>query len=241
MLTIDVVIPVYNESENIKNTLDALSKSLMSLISQDVMFEVTVVFDFAEDTTVPVVRSLLHNYIFPIRLLQNPIPGVLNAIKHGICSSCADYALVTMADLSDDYRIIPMMVKHAQAGSDIICGSRYIKGGKQHGGPLLKKILSRIAGLSIHFFSGVPTHDITNSYKMYRVKPVKALHFESTGGFEIGMEITAKIFRAGGKVTEIPTEWWDRSLGKSKFKLLAWLPKYLKWYFFLLLPNRSTT
>ena len=80
---------------------------------------------------------------------------------------------------------------------------------------------------------------ITNSYKMYKREALQQLCFESLGGFEIGMEITAKIFVAGGKIVELPSRWWDRTEGKSNFKLFTWLPKYLKWYFYVLRKSRK--
>lgn len=57
-----------------------------------------------------------------------------------------------------------------------------------------------------------------------------AITIESKGGFEIGMEITVKAYIAGYKITEVPTTWYDRTNGESNFKLWAWLPNYLHWY-----------
>jgi len=58
-------------------------------------------------------------------------------------------------------------------------------------------------------------------------------------GFSIAMEITVKAFLIGKKITEVPTTWRDRTDGKAKFKLLKWLPQYMRWYLFAFQPKRN--
>ena len=142
--------------------------------------------------------------------------------------------MVTMADMSDDYSVVDDMCGLMDAGYDVVCGSRYMRGGKQIGGPLLKKTISRVAGLSLRYVTGVPTHDATNSFKLYRKSMLDTMEFESDGGFEIGMEIVVKAHFSGFKVTEIPCTWTDRAEGKSRFRIIEWAPKYLKWYLYAL-------
>ena len=105
-----------------------------------------------------------------------------------------------------------------------------MSGGKQYGGPFLKGLFSRVAGVSLHWLAGIPTHDISNSFKLYRRTILETIAIESAGGFEIGMEITVKAFLQGYKIAEVPTTWTDRSAGASNFKLWKWLPHYLRWY-----------
>lgn len=238
-LSIDIVIPVYNESTNIQKTLDALQTGIQHVDPEAASFELRLIYDFDEDNTLPVIARIKEKYGFPIRLIKNPHRGVLNALKTGIASAQGDYILVTMADASDDYDILPEIIRLSKQNFDVITPSRYMKGGKLYGGPFFKQLLSRLAGVSVHWFSRIPTHDITNSYKMYKREALQQLRFESQGGFEIGMEITAKIFVAGGKIVELPSRWWDRTEGKSNFKLFTWLPKYLKWYFYMLRKSRK--
>jgi putative flippase GtrA len=116
--------------------------------------------------------------------------------------------------------------------ADIVCASRYMKGGKQTGGPVIKGLMSRVAGLTLYYFAKVPTHDSTNSFKLYRTSFLKNQRIESTGGFELGLELVAKAHVRGYTICETPTAWTDRVAGKSNFKLLAWLGNYLKWYFY---------
>jgi len=129
-----------------------------------------------------------------------------------------------MADLSDDLSKVDEMFEKINKGFDIVCGSRYMKGGEQKGGPWFKKLLSRTAGVSLHFFTGLPTHDVTNSFKMYTKKVLNGIKIESHGGFEIGMEIVIKAFQKGYNITEVPSSWRDRKKGKTRFRFWKWLP-----------------
>lgn len=235
---LDIVIPVYNEGRNIRKNLMRLDDAVKRLQGSPNRVEATLVYDFDEDDTLPAVRPVIDGFSFPIRFLKNERGGVANAIKKGIGDSRGDYVLVTMADLSDDYEVLPRMVEIMGDGCDIVCGSRYMPGGRSYGGPFFKKALSRLAGLSLHSLAGIPTRDITNNFKLYRRSIFEGIDIESEGGFEIAMEITAKTYLNGGRIAEIPTRWWDRTEGESKFRLMEWLPKYLRWYFHLLRKSR---
>jgi hypothetical protein len=116
-----------------------------------------------------------------------------------------------------------------EEGYQVICPSRYMAGGSQQGGPWLKRTLSRVAGVSL-WCLGFPTHDATNNFRLYDAALVRRLGIESTGGFELALELTAKANRAGAAVAEVPTVWRDRTAGESRFNLRKWLPKYLYWY-----------
>jgi dolichol-phosphate mannosyltransferase len=229
--TLNIVIPVYNEGANICATLSRIAECLRETT---VNTYVTVVYDFDEDNTLPAIESLRAGYPMAIRLQKNTGKGVCEAIKQGILASQTTFVLVTMADMSDDYEKLPLMLAKAMAGWDIVCGSRYMRGGSQHGGPLLKKTLSRLAGLSLHWLAGLPTHDVTNSYKVYRRSILDSIQLQSTGGFEIGAEIVVKAFANRMKITEVPCSWRDRSQGESRFRLNRWIPLYLKWYWYAL-------
>jgi dolichol-phosphate mannosyltransferase len=219
------VCPVYSEGKNIGALLERLAQEIT------IPFELLVVYDKDDDDTLPALARL--NPPFKVRLLKNKYGrGALNAIKSGLEESQCEATLVIMADLSDDLRIVPRMYELIKEGYDIVCGSRYMKGGKQIGGPFLKGLMSRTAGLTLHWFAGVPTTDVTNSFKMYRTEFLKTLQFESTGGFEIGMEAVVKAHVRGGRIAELPSTWTDRVAGESRFQLWKWLPNYLRWYFY---------
>lgn len=227
MSEISIVIPVYNESENIS--------ILISKIEEEINFphQTIIVYDFDEDNTISIVKKIQNNYKSPIKLVKNIYgKGALNAIKTGFKTANSSYIAVVMADLSDPPSVINEMMKIArEKNPDIVCASRYMKNGKQIGGPLLKGLLSRLAGLSLYYFAGVGTHDATNNFKLYKKSFLDTIEIESIEGFEVGLELVVKAHIQQKKVCEVPTTWHCRTMGNSKFKLIKWLPSYLKWYF----------
>jgi glycosyltransferase involved in cell wall biosynthesis len=221
------VCPVYNEAANIGRQLDELAAKV------SVPCELVIVYDFDEDDTLPVVRERMKDFQFPIRLVRNAYGrGAMNAVKTGL-QACLDRTAVCviMADLADDVSAVNGMYALIADGSyDVVNGSRYMKGGRQIGGPPLKTLLSRGAGLSLHYLAGMPTHDATNNFKMYRGTFLASVEIESVAGFEIGLELVAKAYVGGYRIGEVPSVWTDRVAGESRFNLRKWLPQYLKWY-----------
>ena len=223
-LELAIVLPVYNEGEAVAPVLRALSSGVRTA------HELVVVYDFDGDTTVPVVARLAAE-IPGLRGLRNDLGrGVLNAMKAGIAGTTAPYVLISMADGSDEPSVVDPMVELARAGADVVAASRYMRGGRQVGGPPLKRLMSRTAGLTLHWFAGVPTHDPTNNFKLYSRRFLEATTIESTAGFELALELTVKATLEGRTVAEVPTTWRDRTAGQSNFKLRKWLPHYLHWY-----------
>ena len=219
-----IILPVYNEGEAVEPVLRALSAGVAT------SHELVVVYDFDGDTTVPVVARLAGE-IPGLRGLRNDLGrGVLNAMKAGIADTTAPYVLISMADGSDEPSVVDPMVALAREGADVVSASRYMRGGHQVGGPPLKRLMSRTAGLTLHWFAGVPTHDPTNNFKLYSRRFLDATTIESEAGFELALELTVKATLAGRRVAEVPTTWRDRTAGQSNFKLRKWLPHYLHWY-----------
>jgi dolichol-phosphate mannosyltransferase len=219
-----IVLPVYNEGEAVEPVLRAMAAGVAT------SHELVVVYDFDGDTTVPVIARLSKE-ITGLRGLRNDLGrGVLNAMKAGIAGTTAPYVLISMADGSDEPQIVDAMVGLARAGADVVAASRYMPGGHQVGGARFKRLMSRVAGLTLHWFAGVPTHDPTNNFKLYSRRFLESITVESTAGFELALELTVKATVAGRHVTEVPTTWRDRTAGQSNFKLRTWLPHYLHWY-----------
>jgi glycosyltransferase involved in cell wall biosynthesis len=219
-----IVLPVYNEGEAVEPVLRALSTGVRT------PHELVVIYDFDEDTTVPVIARLAGE-IPGLRGLRNDLGrGVLNAMKSGIAGTTAPYVLISMADGSDEPGVVDPMVALARDGADVVAASRYMRGGRQVGGPRIKRMMSRTAGLTLHWFAGVPTHDPTNNFKLYARRFLDVVTIESTAGFELALELTVKATLAGRRVAEVPTTWRDRTAGQSNFKLRKWLPHYLHWY-----------
>jgi dolichol-phosphate mannosyltransferase len=231
---VDFMMPVYNEGQNIRRALAEIDEYV------PLAKRVLIVYDFDGDNTLPVVRAIAPQYPWA-QLVRNTLgPGVLNAIRSGIAATTAEVVIITMADLSDDLRIVPEMVHLIKReGYDIVCASRYMRGGMRLGGPRFKGLLSRWAGLSLHWLTGLPTHDATNAFRAYRREVLLETPMESRGGFEYSLEITAKAYAAGRRITEVPSTWRDRLEGESRFRLFTWLPHYLRWYLYALMHQRN--
>ncbi|OBI15433.1 glycosyl transferase [Mycobacterium sp. E2327] len=223
---VSVVIPVYNEGENIQVCVRRLTEALA-----DTPHELLVCYDFDEDTTLPALAAM-PDRPESVRLVRNSLgKGVANALIAGFAAARGDVVVTSMADLSDPPSVIPLMAaKIRDEGADVVSGSRYMAGGTQRGGPRLKTLMSRTAGLSLHYVGRVPTHDATTNFRAYSRRFLDNVPVESGRGFEVGLELTTKAHLLGYRIDEVPSSWDDRTAGDSKFDLVGWLPAYLHWY-----------
>lgn len=188
-----------------------------------------MVDDHSTDKTTETVVGLSAEFK-NVRLVQNlDSPGFANALKTGFRNAKTDVVIPVMADLCDDPQTINKMYERFKEGFDIVCGSRYMKGGRKIGGPRIKSFFSRFVGISLHLFTGIPTQDISNSFKLYRKKVLDSVNIESKG-FEISAEIPLKAYFSGYKISEVVTTWVNRKAGESKFKVFKQGFGYLKLY-----------
>ncbi|MHB1422097.1 MAG: glycosyltransferase [Gemmataceae bacterium] len=221
---ISLVVPVYNEADNIQ----AFLRDVQYAMSE--AHEILIVHDFPEDNTLPAIAALTPPCP-QVRLVHNTMgKGVLNAIKAGFLASKGDVVIVMMADRSDDPQSVAAMARLIREGADVVAGSRYIVGGRQEGGPVLKRTLSRLAGMSLHYLAGLPIHDATNNFRAYSRRVIEQIPIEGESSFAIALELTLKAHWRGWRLAEVPTVWRDRMAGRSRFRLWAWLPHYLRWY-----------
>jgi dolichol-phosphate mannosyltransferase len=199
--------------------------------------EILVVCDSAEDVTVPWVEKYAEEDD-RVRLVLNTYgPGPARAIRAGFDSSVADVVVVTMADGCDDPQQIDQLTRLVERGVVVAAASRYSRGGQQVGGPLVKGLMSRVAGGSLRVLARVGTWDPTNSFKAYDRHFVQEVGIHSDKGFEVGLELVAKARRLRRPVAEVPTIWLDRTFGESHFKLVKWVPSYLRWFGFAFGPQ----
>lgn len=223
-MQLSIVMPVYNEGEVIGETIQRVETSVKT------PHELLIIYDMDEDTTIGPVKKLQVKYP-NVKLVKNVYgKGALNALKTGIKIAQGKAVCIMMADLTDDPKVLNSMVEKFNQGYDVVAASRYMKGGHQIGGPIIKRILTQTAGLSLHYLVGLPTHDATNSFRLYSARFLNNFKIESNGGFELAIELTVKAHASGYKVTEVPTT-WTYLAKESRFYLKKWLPKYLKWYF----------
>lgn len=228
-----LVIPVYNEGAN----FPGLWKEITSHIRSP--FRAIVVYDFDEDNTVPVVQDIIARGEARLSLSKNDVGrGVVGAIRSGMNRVGSGAVLVVMADLSDDLSQVDQMMNYYKDGYHVVVPSRYMRGGRLLDAPLLKQAFSRAAGVSLYWLRGIPTHDATNAFKLYDSRVLKELTIESTAGFELSLEILVKCYLRGCRIVELPTTWRGRTQGESRFRMWAWMPRYLKWYFYAFRPRR---
>lgn len=225
---ISVVVPVYNERENIGACLRGLWRAL-----EHVPHEILVCYDFDEDTTLVGIREMGGDAPPTLRLVKNTRGrGAANALRSGFDAAAGDVVVTTMGDLSDPPENIPKMAELMRREKlAVVAGSRYMRGGSQTGGPLLKRTLSRWAGLSLAWVAGVGTKDATSNFRAYSKEFLKHAWDEEKTGFEIALELTVKAHLKGQGVGEVPSTWTDRTAGESRFRLWKWLPNYLRWWF----------
>src|SRR6185437_9208296 len=210
-LLLSIVIPVYNEKENILKTLAEINKNV------HVPHEIFIVYDFDEDTTLPIVKKVLKKYP-NLKLIKNTINrGPSGAIRTGFANANAPYVLVTMADLCDDLSQVKDMLTLVPDKAAIVAPSRYCKGGEQQLKSSLKVWAPRTAGYLLKKLTGIPTYDPTNSYKLYSKKLLDSLILTSTVSFSVTLEVVVKAHARGYKIIEIPTTWRDRQHGKTNF------------------------
>jgi glycosyltransferase involved in cell wall biosynthesis len=228
---VSVVVPAYNEGNDIIPVLDRIFESVR------LQCEVLVVVDSPDDSTVPVVTGYADKEPRLHCIVNTYGPGPANAIRYGMAAAAAPVAVVTMSDGCDDPRQIDELARLVDRGVAVAAASRYMPGGQQVGGPLLKGALSKAAGRSLALFARIGTRDATNSFKAYSTDFVRRVGIDSRSGFEIGIELTAKARRMRLPVAEIPTIWLDRQAGVSNFKIAQWIPGYLRWYRFAFGPR----
>jgi len=223
---VSVVIPARDEDDGIVRCLDRVFEAVT------LTCEVLVVVDSPQDTTVPYLEKYAEEEHRLVPLVNPDGQGPADALRYGISHARAGVVVTTMADGSDDPQQIDQLARLVERGVVVAAASRYSRGGQQVGVPTLKRLLSHTAGLTLHWFARVGTHDATNSFKAYSKRFVEEVGIDSRAGFEVGLELVAKARRLRRPVAEVPTIWLDRTTGVSHFRLVSWLGHYLRWYRF---------
>lgn len=224
---LDIVIPVFNEGANIVRVLKALQEHVAT------PFRVLICYDFDEDDTLPHLPALIDAGI-NITLVKNTRKGAHGAVVSGFEYSTAPMVLMFPAD--DDYNPprLDSMVEAIRAGHDIVCPSRFIAGGKMVNCPWLKAFLVRCSAFVLKHLARLPTHDPSNGFRLFSRRVLDEIPIESSIGFTYGIELLVKAHRLRWPITEVAVHWYERGEGEgqSRFKVLNWLPAYLKWFFY---------
>lgn len=222
---LDIVIPVYNEGANILRTLSAIEKDVAT------PKRVLICYDMDSDDTLPAIED--NRALFAstsIEFVRNRGHRAHGAIMTGFAESRAPFVLVIPAD--DDYNagILDAMVKKAEAGCDIVCASRFMPGGSMVGCPWLKAFLVRVGSFTLHHIARLPVRDASNGFRLFSRRVLDRIPIESDSGFCYSIELLVKAHRLGWPIGEVPARWFERRHGTSRFRVLSWLPAYLRWY-----------
>ena len=230
MMKLDIIIPVYNEDENIVRLLKALEDEIVC------NFRVLICYDSESDKTL---KYLKNNNVInkEILLIKNPKQGPNSAIIEGINSSIAEIILIYMADDFENVKLINNMVNLIESGNDLVIPSRFIPGGNMLGAKKIKKLITIIGSYLIYYFARMPFKDCTNAFKMFSASLKNKIELDSTTGFTFAMELTTKSYLANLKIIEIPYIWIETKNRKSNFKVFKWLPYYIYWLLFSIVKN----
>ena len=227
MSKLDIIIPVYNENDNIIRLLKDLENEILC------NFRILICYDSDNDKTL---KQIKNNKVIDKELLfiKNPKQGPNSAIIQGINASQAEIILVYMADDFENIKIINNMIKLIEQGYDLVIPSRFIRGGEMIGGKKIKKKITIIGSYLIYYVAGVPYKDCTNAFKMFSKNLKEKINLDSTMGFTFALELTAKAYFLKLKITEIPSIWIETKNRKSNFKIFKWLPYYIYWLIYSL-------
>jgi glycosyltransferase involved in cell wall biosynthesis len=224
-LKIDLIIPVYNEGANILATLGALAREVRTPT------RVLICYDAEDDDTLPAVRNNPDVYKgLDVVFIRNPGGGAHGAVLAGFAASTAPVVVVYPADDDFNAAIIDDMVALVGDGCDVVCASRFLPGGTMQGCPWLKAVLVRTAAFTLHIFAALPTRDPTSGFRMFSRRVIEEIKIESDQGFCYSIELLVKAHRLGWRIGEVPARWFERQHGASRFRVLKWLPAYLRWF-----------
>jgi dolichol-phosphate mannosyltransferase len=221
---LSVVIPAHNEEGRIEATVRELNAALAGA---RIPHEILVVNDNSRDLTEQVLKRLSAE-IPSIRYINNTPPnGFGFAVRAGLVAFRGDAVAIVMADGSDAPEDLVAYFRKLQEGYDCVFGSRFIRGAKVVNYPWLKLVMNRLANFFIRTLFWMSYNDVTNAFKMYRrsviagVQPLLAYHFNLT------VELPLKSIVRGYRFAVIPTSWFDRTEGVSKFKIKEMGSRYL--------------
>lgn len=211
-----VIIPSYNEKENIASIIQAVLELKH--------FNILVVDDNSPDGTADIVRKLqlttgkihLLNRAGKLGLGTAYIEGFKYGIQHGF-----DHIIEMDADFSHDPRDLPRLVKACEEGADLVIGSRYVERGGFLNWPKSRIFISRGGSLYVRLLTGMPVMDPTAGFVCYRASFLRSFNLNKIklAGYAFQIEMKYVAWKSGFKLQEIPIIFRDRELGQSKMNI----------------------
>ncbi len=209
MVEISIVVPTYNESENIENLLSAVSRTLKGYD-----YEIIVVDDSSPDGTAKIVKKIIREDNRIRLLMRAGKLGLGSAILAGFGIAKGNYFLMIDADLSHRPADIKQLID-SRKGTDIVIGSRYIKGGKIVGWPVKRKLISKVATGLVKLMFNLSVKDPVSGFALYKKETFERLNGKLRPiGYKLLLEVLAK--SPGLTVAEIPITFINRKTGRSK-------------------------
>lgn len=211
-----VIIPTYNERENIENIIRAV-------FALEKVFHILIIEDGSPDGTANIVKTLQQE--FPERLFMIERKGKLGlgtayivgfkwSLEHNY-----EYIFEMDADFSHNPADLPRLYKAcAEEGADVSIGSRYVSGVNAVNWPMGRVLMSYFASKYVRLITGLPIHDTTAGFKCYRREVLQTIDLDGIRfkgyAFQIEMKFTA--YKCGFKIVEVPVIFINRELGTSK-------------------------
>lgn len=209
-----VVLPTYNEADNIVGVITAIGKL-------DLPVEVLVVDDSSPDGTAGLVKDLASERSDVSILVRPSKSGLGSAYREGFRWGLERgfEALVEMdSDFSHDPAQLRGLLGALEGGADLVVGSRYVPGGRIPDWSLRRRALSRGGNLYAKVMLGIDVADMTSGYRAYRASLLRRMDLPSvrSDGYGFQIEMVRRAIKAGGRVVEVPISFSDRKAGKSK-------------------------
>lgn len=221
-----IIIPTYNESDNIEKLLDLISRT-------DPAAHVLIVDDNSPDRTYEIVeRLMLTSYPGRLFLLKRAGKlGLGTAYIAGFKWALArdyDYIFEMDADFSHDPKYLPAFLAAIEK-NDLVLGSRYVPGGGVKNWGLLRKFISRGGSLYARTILGLSLRDLTGGFKCFRRQVLEAIDLDSvkSNGYSFQIEMTYRARCQGFRICETPIVFEDRTAGKSKMSRKIFLEAVL--------------
>lgn len=221
--TLSVVIPTYNERENMAELIRILERALPA------HSEIVVVDDNSPDGTADACRRLNKKYGNVRVFVRRKKEGVGSAYFFGYKHSRGGIIIGMDADLSHDPAQIILLLGKLDEGYDLVIGSRHIKGSfyeRQKPETYRKYLASRYGNVLTSLILGIPLHDFTNGFRAFRRKVLDGVKIENKGNSML-MEFIAKVYWRGFRVAEVPTRFVDRKKGASKLNIAGESTKFI--------------
>ncbi len=223
-LKLSVVIPAYNEEENIRGTISELQPVLRE---NEIAYEIIVVNDCSSDNTGQIIRELMAEDPCVRTLDRTPPAGFGRAIRSGLEMVEGDVVAIYMADQSDRPSDLIACYRKIEEGYDCVFGSRFIRGSKVVKYPPVKLVFNRIVNKCIQWMFWCGFNDLTNAFKVYRTEVVRECGPYRASHFNITIEMSLSALARRYSITQIPIEWHGRTWGSSNLRLNEMGRRYL--------------